>query len=63
MILTLAFVFATLQQRPQTQADDYTRYELLAPGSQAFRISYDVTATTPGATSIASAPGRSTNST
>jgi hypothetical protein len=36
--------------RPQTQADDYTRYELLAPGSGKFRILYDVTATTPGAT-------------
>lgn len=35
--------------RPQTQADDYTRYELQAPGSGAFRILYDVTATTPGA--------------
>ena len=35
---------------PQTQADDYTRYELLAPGSARFRILYEVTATTPGAT-------------
>ena len=43
-------VLALQQQRPQTQADDYTRYELLAPGSQSFRIFYDVTATTPGAT-------------
>ena len=34
----------------QTQADDYTRYELLAPGSAKFRIYYEVTATTPGAT-------------
>lgn len=34
---------------PQTQADDYTRYELQAPGSGAFRIRYDVTATTAGA--------------
>jgi hypothetical protein len=36
------------QDLPQTQADDYTRYELQAPGSGAFRIFYDVTATTPG---------------
>ena len=43
-------VLALQRQRPQTQADDYTRYELLAPGSQSFRIFYDVTATTPGAT-------------
>ena len=34
----------------QTQSDDYTRYELLAPQSGKFRILYDVTATTPGAT-------------
>lgn len=33
---------------PQTQADDYTRYELQEAGSGAFRILYDVTATTPG---------------
>lgn len=38
-------------QRPaQTDADHYTRYELLAPGSAKFRIIYEVTATTPGAT-------------
>lgn len=34
----------------QTEADGYTRYELLAPGSGKFRILYEVTATTPGAT-------------
>jgi len=34
----------------QTQSDDYTRYELLAPGSAKFRIYYEVTATTSGAT-------------
>lgn len=34
----------------QTQADDYTRYELLTPGSAKFRILYEVTATTAGAT-------------
>lgn len=33
----------------QTSADDYTRYELLAPETAKFRILYDVTATTPGA--------------
>ncbi len=40
--------WAEAQEAPQTQADDYTRYELQAPGSGAFRILYDVTATTPG---------------
>jgi hypothetical protein len=34
----------------QTEADAYTRYELLAPGSAKFRIVYEVTATTAGAT-------------
>ncbi len=33
----------------QTDADAYTRYELLAPGSGKFRIIYEVTATTAGA--------------
>ena len=33
----------------QTEADPYTRYELLAPGSGKFRILYEVTATTAGA--------------
>ena len=35
---------------PQTDADHYTRYELLAPGSAKFKIIYEVTATTSGAT-------------
>ena len=34
----------------QTEGDAYTRYELLAPGSGKFRIIYEVTATTAGAT-------------
>jgi hypothetical protein len=38
--------------RRQTQADDYTRYELLSPGSAKFRILYEVTATTSGATAF-----------
>jgi hypothetical protein len=31
------------------ESDDYTRYDLLAPGSAKFRIVYEVTATSPGA--------------
>jgi hypothetical protein len=31
------------------EGDDYTRYELLAPGTAQFRIVYEVTATRPGA--------------
>lgn len=34
----------------QQEADAYTRYELLAPGTHQFRITYEVTATTAGAT-------------
>jgi hypothetical protein len=49
--LGLAAAATSLAQAPrQTQADDYTRYELLAPGSGKFRILYEVTATTAGAT-------------
>ena len=41
---------ATAQTAPrQTQEDDYTRYELLAPETAQFRIYYEVTATTAGA--------------
>lgn len=32
-----------------SESDEYTRYELLAPGSAQFRILYEVTATSPGA--------------
>jgi len=52
--LCAAFAFALpsvsgAQSPPQSQADDYTRYELQAPGTAAFRIRYDVSATTGGA--------------
>ncbi|HEV8383600.1 MAG TPA: hypothetical protein VGQ11_01920, partial [Candidatus Acidoferrales bacterium] len=40
---------APAQAPVQTDDDEYTRYELLAPETQSFRIYYDVTATTPGA--------------
>jgi hypothetical protein len=33
----------------QTEQDEYTRYELLAPDTASFKIDYEVTATTPGA--------------
>ena len=36
----------------QTEADEYTRYELLDPATASFRITYEVTATTPGATAF-----------
>ena len=36
----------------QTQADEYTRYELQAPESAQFRVVYEVTATSAGATAF-----------
>lgn len=49
-LCTLALLSgATPLAGQQTSADDYTRYELLAPETAKFRILYDVTATTPGA--------------
>jgi hypothetical protein len=51
LLLIPATVGVVRAQPPrQTDADAYTRYELLAPGSGKFRILYDVTATTAGAT-------------
>ena len=48
--LALARGAAQSPQAPrQTQEDDYTRYELLAPDSAQFRIYYEVTGTTAGA--------------
>lgn len=51
-LLALLVAAPLVAQQPvrQTQADDYTRYELLAPRTGKFRILYEVTATTPGAT-------------
>ncbi|WP_299765644.1 hypothetical protein [uncultured Dokdonia sp.] len=40
----------TLLYGQQTQTDSYTQYELLDPGSQSFRIIYDVSGTSSGAT-------------
>ena len=59
-VVTLLFCSATLRaQQPaaspasstpqQTESDEYTRYELLAPETASFKITYEVTATTPGA--------------
>ena len=50
-ILTVLIAATAVAQTPQrqTQEDDYTRYELLAPDTAQFRILYEVTATTAGA--------------
>jgi hypothetical protein len=41
---------ASAQGLKQTEQDEYTRYELLAPDTSSFKIDYEVTATTAGAT-------------
>ncbi len=50
LLLPLPAALAAQAVPRQTEADAYTRYELLAPGSAKFTIIYEVTATTPGAT-------------
>ncbi len=51
LLLAIAPACLSAQAAPrQTSADGYTRYELQEPGSGAFHILYDITATTPGAT-------------
>src|SRR5713101_8190819 len=40
---------ATPPAGTQSETDEYTRYELLAPSTSSFKISYEVTATTAGA--------------
>jgi hypothetical protein len=52
--ILLAFASTATAQQPSPiverhEGDDYTRYELLAPDSAQFRITYEVTATKPGA--------------
>ena len=49
LVLFLALPAQAQTPQRQTQEDDYTRYELLAPDTAQFRILYEVTATTPGA--------------
>lgn len=52
-LLALAAMSAGTPALAQNRsADEYTRYELLEPGSGKFRIIYDVTAVTPGATAF-----------
>ncbi len=50
VLVIVALVACAAQAQPrQTEADDYTAYELLGPDTHQFRILYDVTATTAGA--------------
>ena len=49
LFLVLAAPAGAQTPQRQTQEDDYTRYELLAPHTAQFRILYEVTATTAGA--------------
>jgi hypothetical protein len=47
---TSAGAAETAASARQSETDEYTRYELLAPDSASFKIYYEVTATTAGAT-------------
>jgi hypothetical protein len=49
LFLFLAAPSLAQTSQRQTQEDDYTRYELLAPDTAQFRILYEVSATTAGA--------------
>ena len=49
VVSLLTSLLAVQAVTQQTQEDDYTRYDLLAPETAQFRIYYEVTATTPGA--------------
>lgn len=49
LILFFLGFSSTAFAQAQTQRDSYTRYELLAPETNSFRIIYDVSATTSGA--------------
>ena len=48
-VLLLPFTADAQHSARSAEADAYTRYELLAPGSAKFKITYEVTAVTPGA--------------
>lgn len=50
ILILVLWASQTLAGGVQTSADAFTRYELLAPDSNSFRIYYDVSAATPGAT-------------
>ena len=47
-LILISSLFAVAQSQ-QTETDEYTRYELLAPDTASFAIRYEMTATTPGA--------------
>jgi len=49
LYLVVASGGATAAPTTQQEADAYTRYELLAPATHRFRITYEITATTAGA--------------
>lgn len=50
VFILITLLLSTVAIGQQTQTDSYTRYELLSPETQKFRIIYDVSATIAGAT-------------
>ncbi len=51
-LLLLAVAGGANAAESQTEQDEYTQYELLGPETASFKITYEVTATTPGATAF-----------
>lgn len=49
MVMVAATIAPSPTAAKQTETDEYTRYELLAPETNSFKIYYEVTATTAGA--------------
>src|SRR4051812_6267525 len=49
IVLSALTILASTAAAQNAAEDEYTRYELLAPETASFRITYDVTAVTPGA--------------
>ena len=49
-LIVVVAVSGAAAKDPPREADGYTRYELLAPATHKFRIVYEITAATPGAT-------------
>jgi hypothetical protein len=57
LAIALALGTTVLAQPPQTVQDEYAVYDLLAPDTSSFRAVYEVSVTTPGATTFADGIG------
>jgi len=57
LVVTLTLATSVLAQPPQTVQDEYAEYDLLAPDTSSFRAVYEVSVTTPGATTFSDGIG------